>query len=64
MSVFGHMMEQEEKKIAILWKALEFYADPEVYDRERGWIDGVPIDQDLGARAREAFKEINDLPLW
>lgn len=71
MSVFSHMMNKEQEKIAILWKALEFYADPNNYEEgpvpEKSgtfheWV--VPVISDEGAKARKAFEEINDLPLW
>lgn len=75
MSVFSHMMNKEHEKIAILWKALEFYANKDSWEHraiyrkdDQGELDvqypPSEIDKDQGAKARKAFEEINDLPLW
>lgn len=62
MSVFSHMMEKEQEKIAILMKALSFYADE---DRWEGDYFYGPSCLDKGPSiAIAALKEINDLLLW
>lgn len=69
MSVFSLMMNKEHEKIAILMQALSFYAQESNYtfteiDGHPGVWDGREVVKDGGAKARKAFEEINDLPLW
>lgn len=75
MSVFSRMMDKEHEKIAILMKALSFYSNVENWEHkaiyrkdDQGELDvqypASEIDKDQGAKARKAFEEINDLPLW
>lgn len=65
MSVQGHIEEMLEKEIRILREALSFYSQPETYENpEAVFAFEIPINNDKGAKARKAFEEIKDLPIW